>query len=182
MLGILGGCYGFFVNGWPKKSRGTYLGSNPNFSTASRATPSNNKKRPISPEQVLRLFGSNNQSNTKLNPERPRRSPASSPPSTTHQINYRPPYGPSIHELSTRTVTMVRDPQDGTHGFGICVKGGKDSGVGVYISRVEEGSVAERAGLRPGDSILEVNGTPFTGISHEEALKVTHYVRIDLYM
>lgn len=46
------------------------------------------------------------------------------------------------------------------------------TGVGVYISRVEEGSVAERAGLRPGDSILEVNGTPFTGISHEEALKV----------
>ncbi|XP_064212672.1 whirlin isoform X4 [Tribolium castaneum] len=152
--------------------RGTYLGSNPNFSTASRTTPSNNKKRPISPEQVLRLFGSNNQSNTKLNPERPRRSPASSPPSTTHQVNYRTPYGPSIHELATRTVTMVRDPQDGTHGFGICVKGGKDAGVGVYISRVEEGSVAERAGLRPGDSILEVNGTPFTGISHEEALKM----------
>lgn len=42
----------------------------------------------------------------------------------------------------------------------------------MYISRVEEGSVAERAGLRPGDSILEVNGTPFTAISHEEALKV----------
>lgn len=37
---------------------------------------------------------------------------------------------------------------------------------------MEDGSVAERAGLRPGDSILEVNGTPFTGISHEEALKV----------
>jgi membrane-associated protease RseP (regulator of RpoE activity) len=46
-------------------------------------------------------------------------------------------------------------------------------GVGVYISRVEEGSIAERAGLRPGDSILQVNGTPFTSISHEEALKVT---------
>lgn len=44
--------------------------------------------------------------------------------------------------------------------------------MGVYISRIEEGSLAERAGLRPGDSILEVNGTPFTGISHEEALKV----------
>ncbi|KAG8287406.1 Deafness, autosomal recessive [Homalodisca vitripennis] len=48
------------------------------------------------------------------------------------------------------------------------------AGVGVYISRVEEGSVAERAGLRPGDSILEVNGTPFTAISHEEALKASH--------
>ncbi|RZF31867.1 hypothetical protein LSTR_LSTR009514 [Laodelphax striatellus] len=45
------------------------------------------------------------------------------------------------------------------------------TGVGVYISRVEEGSVAERVGLRPGDSILEVNGTPFTSISHEDALK-----------
>lgn len=47
------------------------------------------------------------------------------------------------------------------------------TGVGVYISRVEEGSVAERAGLRPGDSILQVNGTPFSGISHEDALKVS---------
>lgn len=66
---------------------------------------------------------------------------------------------------------MSRDQQD-THGFGICVKGGKDSGHGVYVSRIEEGSLAERAGLRPGDSILEVNGTPFTSVSHDEALKV----------
>lgn len=107
---------------------GTYLGSNPNFN---QRTPNNNnnKKRPISPEQVLRLFGSNShQSNSKLNAERSRRSPASSPPSTTHQINYnnRPPYGLSLHELSTRTITMVRDPAD--PGFGICVKGGKDAG------------------------------------------------------
>lgn len=37
---------------------------------------------------------------------------------------------PNIHELSTRTVTMSRDQQpDGSHGFGICVKGGKDSGM-----------------------------------------------------
>lgn len=49
------------------------------------------------------------------------------------------------------------------------------SGVGVYISRVEEGSVAERAGLRPGDTILEVNGTPFRAVTHEEALKVSFY-------
>lgn len=66
---------------------------------------------------------------------------------------------------------MSRDQSD-SHGFGICVKGGKDAGHGVYVSRIEEGSLAERAGLRPGDSILEVNGTPFTSVSHEEALKV----------
>lgn len=92
---------------------------------------------------------------------------------------------------------MSRDQQpDGSHGFGICVKGGKDSGerfktwktpcsyynmlltrlgIGVYISRIEEGSVAERAGLRPGDTILEVNGTPFTSLSHDEALKVSFF-------
>ncbi|XP_036345691.1 uncharacterized protein LOC118754931 [Rhagoletis pomonella] len=46
------------------------------------------------------------------------------------------------------------------------------AGLGVYISRIEENSVAERAGLRPGDTILEVNGTPFTSINHEEALKM----------
>lgn len=69
---------------------------------------------------------------------------------------------------------MSRDQQD-THGFGICVKGGKDSGHGVYVSRIEEGSLAERAGLRPGDSILEVNGTPFTSVSHDEALKVLFF-------
>lgn len=46
------------------------------------------------------------------------------------------------------------------------------TGVGVYISRVEENSVAEHVGLRPGDSILEVNGMPFGGVSHDEALKV----------
>ncbi|XP_057332815.1 whirlin isoform X2 [Microplitis mediator] len=82
------------------------------------------------------------------------------------------PQALSLQELTVRTITMTRDPPDSHHGFGICVKGGKDAGVGVYISRVEEGSVAERAGLRPGDTILEVNGTPFRAVTHEEALKM----------
>lgn len=55
------------------------------------------------------------------------------------------------------------------------------AGVGVYISRIEEGSVAERAGLRPGDTILEVNGTPFTSINHEEALKVRNGLVVNLF-
>lgn len=80
----------------------------------------------------------------------------------------------NIHELTTRTINMSRDQQD-THGFGICIKGGKDAGHGVYISRIEEGSLGERAGLRPGDKILEVNGTPFTTVSHDEALKVIRF-------
>ncbi|XP_035792899.1 uncharacterized protein LOC118467030 isoform X5 [Anopheles albimanus] len=140
------------------------------------------KKRPISPEQVIRMFNTTSSSSSVPTSyhsngtrDRGRRSPASSPPSTTHQIyrdRDRDRSIPNIHQLTTRTVNMSRDQQtDSSHGFGICVKGGKDSGVGVYISRIEEGSVAERAGLRPGDTILEVNGTPFTSINHEEALK-----------
>ncbi|XP_048509031.1 whirlin isoform X6 [Athalia rosae] len=140
----------------------------------------------ISPEQVLRLFG--NGVNERRQTDR--RTPASSPASvaalrnstsqnSTGQQNSQtspPPQPPSLQELTVRTITMARDPPDSHHGFGICVKGGKDaevqSGVGVYISRVEEGSVAERAGLRPGDTILEVNGTPFRAVTHEEALKM----------
>ncbi|XP_076631328.1 whirlin protein dyschronic isoform X6 [Colletes latitarsis] len=173
----------------------------------------------ISPEQVLRLFG-NGVSERR---QGDRRTPASSPASVSavrttsssvsqqqqqqqqsqqsQQNPSNPPTSPSsqplsLQELTVRTITMTRDPPDSHHGFGICVKGGKDageirstfrlppspyfapqdreaqSGVGVYISRVEEGSVAERAGLRPGDTILEVNGTPFRAVTHEEALKM----------
>ncbi|XP_063978692.1 whirlin isoform X7 [Diachasmimorpha longicaudata] len=140
----------------------------------------------ISPEQVLRLFN-NGVAERRQNE---RRTPASSPASVsalrgassasqqqTQPANSTPqsPQALSLQELTVRTITMTRDPPDSHHGFGICVKGGKDaeaqSGVGVYISRVEEGSVAERAGLRPGDTILEVNGTPFRAVTHEEALK-----------
>lgn len=55
-----------------------------------------NKKRPISPEQVLRLFGTTTSSSSAPSNynysnggvrDRDRRSPASSPPSTTHQVN-----------------------------------------------------------------------------------------------
>ncbi|XP_063978688.1 whirlin isoform X3 [Diachasmimorpha longicaudata] len=136
----------------------------------------------ISPEQVLRLFN-NGVAERRQNE---RRTPASSPASVsalrgassasqqqTQPANSTPqsPQALSLQELTVRTITMTRDPPDSHHGFGICVKGGKDAGVGVYISRVEEGSVAERAGLRPGDTILEVNGTPFRAVTHEEALK-----------
>ncbi|XP_044579620.1 whirlin isoform X5 [Cotesia glomerata] len=156
-----------------------------------------NSSGAISPEQVLRIFN-NGVAERRQNERRtPASSPASvsalrganstlpssssaipggqiAPTSPTSQSSV--PQALSLQELTVRTITMTRDPPDSHHGFGICVKGGKDaeaqSGVGVYISRVEEGSVAERAGLRPGDTILEVNGTPFRAVTHEEALKM----------
>lgn len=53
----------------------------------------NGKKRPISPEQVIRMFGSTTAASVPTSyhysngtRDRERRSPASSPPSTTHQV------------------------------------------------------------------------------------------------
>lgn len=88
-------------------NRGVYLGSGhiPSSSgsviggsgiSASSANVSSsrhniNKKRPISPEQVLRLFGTTTSSSSAPSnynySNGVRRSPASSPPSTTHQVN-----------------------------------------------------------------------------------------------
>lgn len=64
---------------------------------------------------------------------------------------------------------MKDDPNH--NGFGICIKGNKTTGRGVFISKVEVGSPAYQNGLRVGDSILEINGQPFTSMNHEEAVK-----------
>lgn len=99
--------------------------------------------------------------------------------SPTYSTNYLHSSSRNVRERSdrtmiTKTVTMTRDLQpDGSHGFGICVKGGRETGVGVYISRVEEGSIAERVGLCPGLTIVEVNGTSFSGMTHDQALAVS---------
>ncbi|CAG9799669.1 unnamed protein product [Chironomus riparius] len=125
------------------------------------------KKRPISPE---RMFPITSSSSTPSSYHHLLPNGRNSPPvtSSSHQVYHR---AARDRSMITRTVTMSRDQQpDGSHGFGICVKGGRETGIGVYISRVEEGSVAERSGLKPGDTILEVNGTPFSGMTHDEAL------------
>lgn len=107
---------------------------------------------------------------------------------------------PNIHQLATRTIHLKRSDStkaqnlslplksqtsstshtsskssikdDVNHnGFGICIKGNKTTGRGVIITKVEIGSPAYLGGLRAGDSILEINGTPFTHLHHEEAVK-----------
>lgn len=89
--------------------RGTYLGA----SSSAAAANAVGKKRPISPEQVLKMLGQKSTPEPAAQPRRP----------------VPPP--PSLDQLTVRTVSMSRGPSDGSqsHGFGICVKGGsKDSG------------------------------------------------------
>ncbi|XP_078381387.1 uncharacterized protein LOC144664126 isoform X3 [Oculina patagonica] len=57
-------------------------------------------------------------------------------------------------------------------GFGFCIRGGAEHGVGLYVSSVDENSVAETEGLLPGDHIFQVNGTKFDGLTHAQAVKI----------
>ncbi|KAH9488897.1 hypothetical protein Btru_058318 [Bulinus truncatus] len=56
-------------------------------------------------------------------------------------------------------------------GLGIMIRGGTEYGLGIFISGIDPFSVAENAGLKLGDQILDVNGRSFLDISHSEAVK-----------
>lgn len=108
------------------------------------------KKRKRKWNFFVRLFGNGVSERRQGDRRTPASSPASvaavrSTPSSTSQQQQQsqqsqqsqpnpanPPTSPSsqplsLQELTVRTITMTRDPPD-SHGFGICVKGGKDAG------------------------------------------------------
>nr|QQY02477.1 SH3 and multiple ankyrin repeat domains protein 1 [Cryptocotyle lingua] len=88
----------------------------------------------------------------------------------------------SILELDTSSLPRMIVLQKGPRGFGFVVRGRR----GVpgefqpsleipalqYLEKVEPGSAADRAGLKPGDYILEVNGTNVTSMSHEAVVQL----------
>ncbi|XP_028319019.1 whirlin isoform X3 [Gouania willdenowi] len=77
-----------------------------------------------------------------------------------------------IHEPpgEPRVVTMKRHKSH--EGLGFSIRGGSEHGVGIYVSLVEPGSLAEREGLRVGDQIMKVNDKVFEKVTHAEAVKV----------
>ncbi|XP_032905160.1 whirlin isoform X3 [Amblyraja radiata] len=56
--------------------------------------------------------------------------------------------------------------------LGLMVRGGAEYALGIYITGVDQGSVAEVTGLKVGDQIIEVNGRSFLNIPHDEAVKM----------
>ncbi|XP_045419493.1 whirlin isoform X2 [Lemur catta] len=56
-------------------------------------------------------------------------------------------------------------------GLGFSIRGGSEHGVGIYVSLVEPGSLAEKEGLRVGDQILRVNDKSLARVTHSEAVK-----------
>uniref|UniRef100_A0A8B9G0C8 Whirlin n=1 Tax=Amazona collaria TaxID=241587 RepID=A0A8B9G0C8_9PSIT len=85
---------------------------------------------------------------------------------------YLPPLvpPPPVVPGELRQVTLRRSKAH--EGLGFSIRGGAEHGVGIYVSLVEPGSLAEREGLRVGDQILGVNGRSLDRMTHAEAVKV----------
>ncbi|XP_047185511.1 whirlin isoform X3 [Scophthalmus maximus] len=76
-----------------------------------------------------------------------------------------------IHEPpgELRHVAMKRHKSN--EGLGFSIRGGSEHGVGIYVSLVEPGSLAEAQGLRIGDQIMKVNDKVFDKVTHADAVK-----------
>lgn len=55
----------------------------------------------------------------------------------------------------------------GEHGYGFHLHGERNKG-GQFIRKVEPGSSADLAGLRPGDRVVEVNGENVENETHHQ--------------
>ncbi|XP_064320088.1 PDZ domain-containing protein 7 isoform X2 [Phalacrocorax carbo] len=80
------------------------------------------------------------------------------------------PIEASSNESNVINAITVEKSVDGKLGFS--VRGGSEHGLGIFVSKVEEGSTAEQAGLCVGDKITEVNSVSLENITMSSAVKV----------
>ncbi|XP_012944405.1 uncharacterized protein LOC101849653 [Aplysia californica] len=72
------------------------------------------------------------------------------------------------HVLVERKV-VINVSQDSDF-IGLNIRGGREYGVGIYVSRVDAGGLASKVGLSAGDQIINSNGVDFTSINHTDAV------------
>ncbi|XP_056433570.1 PDZ domain-containing protein 7-like [Gadus chalcogrammus] len=56
--------------------------------------------------------------------------------------------------------------------LGFNIRGGKEFGLGIYVSKLDPGGLGEQNGIKMGDQILAANGISFDDISHSSAVEV----------
>lgn len=91
------------------------------------------------------------------------------------------------------TKTAGRDPTTGTETLrsGFSIAGGIDQDhtkspqkfteAGVYITKIDPLGPGARAGLKPGDRILQCNGHDFTLVTHKKAVEyIKKYATLDM--
>uniref|UniRef100_A0A8C2GIM8 PDZ domain-containing protein n=1 Tax=Cyprinus carpio TaxID=7962 RepID=A0A8C2GIM8_CYPCA len=56
--------------------------------------------------------------------------------------------------------------------LGLNIRGGREYNLGIYISKLDPGGLAEQGGVKIGDQILSANGVSFENINHYRAVEV----------
>ncbi|XP_055006335.1 LOW QUALITY PROTEIN: PDZ domain-containing protein 7 [Boleophthalmus pectinirostris] len=92
---------------------------------------------------------------------------SSSPMGRVILINSPVDGGDDSEDLHTITVDKSLDGR-----LGFSVRGGSEHGLSIFVSKVEDDSTAEEAGLRVGDKLVEVNGISLESITMSSAVKV----------
>ncbi|XP_076008437.1 PDZ domain-containing protein 7-like [Genypterus blacodes] len=82
----------------------------------------------------------------------------------------RTPSDASSGSALQRIVHLYTTSDDYCLGFNI--RGGKEFGLGIYVSKLDPGGLAEQNGIKMGDQILAANGVSFEDISHSNAVEV----------
>ncbi|XP_035519625.1 PDZ domain-containing protein 7-like [Morone saxatilis] len=111
--------------------------------------------------------GSHSTTRYMLKKQHRHRGRSSSPMGRVILINT--PFDGGDESEDIHTLTVDKSP-DGRLGFS--VRGGSEHGLGVFVSKVEDDSSAEQAGLTVGDKLMEVNGVSMESITMSSAVKV----------
>ncbi|KAM9728003.1 PDZ domain-containing protein 7a [Menidia menidia] len=82
----------------------------------------------------------------------------------------RTPSEASSDSALRRIVHLFTTSDDYCLGFNI--RGGKEFGLGIYVSKLDPGGLAEQHGIKMGDQILAANGVSFEDITHSNAVEV----------
>ncbi|XP_076599641.1 PDZ domain-containing protein 7a [Chaetodon auriga] len=82
----------------------------------------------------------------------------------------RTPSEASSDNALRRIVHLFTTSDDYCLGFNI--RGGKEFGLGIYVSKLDPGGLAEQHGIKMGDQILAANGVSFDDITHSNAVEV----------
>ncbi|XP_073684068.1 PDZ domain-containing protein 7 [Garra rufa] len=56
--------------------------------------------------------------------------------------------------------------------LGLNIRGGREYNLGIYVSKLDPGGLAEQGGVKMGDQILSANGVSFENVNHYRAVEV----------
>ncbi|XP_068760689.1 harmonin-like [Montipora capricornis] len=69
-------------------------------------------------------------------------------------------------------IRLIRVQHFGNGGIGFSVRGGREHGIGIFVSLVTRRSQADIVGLRAGDEILSINGLYLADSTHAEVVNI----------